>query len=151
MARRFARLPAANVGLMLPASVACDTMLLGLFLAGKVPVLLNWTTGPANLPHAARLTGLTHVITSWRLRDRLGLAIEGVQILDVEDLRRQVGRFERIPHVAGGAAGARSHPRTGAEDPPDAIAAILFTSGSEKAPKAVPLTHRNILANQRGS
>jgi long-chain-fatty-acid--[acyl-carrier-protein] ligase len=26
---------------------------------------------------------------------------------------------------------------------------ILFTSGSEKAPKAVPLTHRNLLSNQR--
>ena len=28
---------------------------------------------------------------------------------------------------------------------------ILFTSGSEKAPKAVPLTHANILAVQRGA
>src|SRR5262249_17735056 len=34
---------------------------------------------------------------------------------------------------------------------PDAPAAILFTSGSEKAPKAVPLTHRNILTNQHSA
>jgi long-chain-fatty-acid--[acyl-carrier-protein] ligase len=151
MARRFARLPTANVGLMLPASVACDTMFLGLSLAGKVPVLLNWTTGPANLAHAVRLTGLTHVITSWRLRDRLGLAIEGVQYLDVEDLRPQVGWFERVLAILA----VRGRPgrirRRVPETLPDATAAILFTSGSEKAPKAVPLTHRNVLANQMGA
>ena len=33
---------------------------------------------------------------------------------------------------------------------PDRPAVVLFTSGSEKAPKAVPLTHRNILSDQRG-
>ena len=32
---------------------------------------------------------------------------------------------------------------------PDRPAVVLFTSGSEKAPKAVPLTHRNLLTNQR--
>lgn len=151
MARRFARLPTVNVGLMLPASVACDTMFLGLSLAGKIPVLLNWTTGPANLSHAARLTGLTHVITSWRLRDRLGLVIEGVQFLDVEDLRRQVGRLERLLvmlEVRGWPGRIR---RYVPQSPPSTTAAILFTSGSEKAPKAVPLTHRNILANQEGA
>src|SRR5262249_43542788 len=62
LARRFAALPSANVGLMLPASVACDVAFLALHLGGKLPVLLNWTTGPANLDHAARLTGLTHVV-----------------------------------------------------------------------------------------
>ena len=150
MARRFARLPAANVGLMLPASVACDTMLLGLSLAGKLPVLLNWTTGPANLHHAARLTGLTHVITSWRLRDRLGLAIEGVQFLDVEDLRRQVGWFERLRTLLAVRLLPGSVRRRVPQALPDASAVILFTSGSEKAPKAVPLTHRNILSQPAG-
>jgi long-chain-fatty-acid--[acyl-carrier-protein] ligase len=32
---------------------------------------------------------------------------------------------------------------------PDSPAVVLFTSGSEKAPKAVPLTHRNLLTNQK--
>ena len=151
MARRFEHLPTANVGLMLPASVACDTMLLGLLLAGKRPALLNWTTGPANLHHAARLTGLTHVITSWRLRDRLGLAIEGVQFLDVEDLRRQIGWLERIRTFLAVRLLPGNVRRRVPQTLPDASAVILFTSGSEKAPKAVPLTHRNILANQRGA
>lgn len=151
MARRFERLPTTNIGLLLPASVACDTMFLGLSLAGKVPVLLNWTTGPANLAHAVRLTGLAHVVTSWRLRDRLGLDIPGVQFLDVEDLRRQVGRLEGLrTWLAVRWLPARVRRRVPAALP-DAVAAILFTSGSEKAPKAVPLTHRNILANQAGT
>ena len=151
MACCFEHLPTANVGLMLPASVACDTMLLGLLLAGKRPVLLNWTTGPANLHHAARLTGLTHVITSWRLRDRLGLAIEGVQFLDVEDLRRQIGWLERIRTFLAVRLLPGNVRRRVPQTLPDASAVILFTSGSEKVPKAVPLTHRNILANQRGT
>ncbi len=150
MARRFERLPPANVGLMLPSSVACDMMFLGLSFAGKIPVLLNWTTGPANLDHAVRLTGLTHVVTSWRLRDRLDLDIPGVQFLDVEDLRREVGLLERwLTLMAVQWLPGRVHRRL-PDASPVAVAAILFTSGSEKAPKAVPLTHRNILANQEG-
>jgi hypothetical protein len=34
---------------LLPASADGDLAFLGLLLAGKVPVLLNWTTGPAGL------------------------------------------------------------------------------------------------------
>ena len=92
-------------------------MFLGLSLAGKVPVLLNWTTGPANIDHAVRLTGLTHVITSWRLRDRLGLAIEGIEFLDVEDLRPASRAVRADPHVAGGAVAVRPRSPEGAAGP----------------------------------
>jgi long-chain-fatty-acid--[acyl-carrier-protein] ligase len=151
MSRRFAPLPAANVGLMLPASAASDVAFLGLHLAGKLPVVLNWTTGPANLAHAARLMGLTHIVTSRSFVDRTGVAVEGARYLFVEELRQKLGKGELLRTLLAvrwlpGRVGARV-PRPD----PDSPAVVLFTSGSEKAPKAVPLTHRNLLSNQRSS
>jgi long-chain-fatty-acid--[acyl-carrier-protein] ligase len=151
MSKRLAKVEAPSVGLLLPASVGADVALLGLHLAGKLPVLLNWTTGPANLEHAARTTGLTHVVTSRRFVDRLGVSFAGASFLFLEDLRLDVSRRELLRTLMAvrlfpGAVRART-PRPD----PDSPAVVLFTSGSEKAPKAVPLTHRNILANIRNS
>jgi long-chain-fatty-acid--[acyl-carrier-protein] ligase len=148
LARRFAELPAANVGVLLPASVTCDAVLLGLQLAGKVAVVMNWTTGPANLAHAARLTGLTHVVTSDQFIDRLDIDIEGVPYLYLEDVREGTGRWELLRTLlAVRLLPGRVRARVPAADP-DQPAVVLFTSGSEKAPKAVPLTHRNLLGDQ---
>ncbi|HEY7315721.1 MAG TPA: AMP-binding protein [Gemmataceae bacterium] len=149
MSRRFADLPAENVGLMLPASVACDIALIALQLAGKLPVILNWTTGPGNLAHAARIMGLTHVVTSRAFIDRTAIEVEGVEYLYLESLRKDMGKFELLRTlltVRWLPGRIRKHlPHTS----PDQPAVVLFTSGSEKAPKAVPLTHRNILTNHR--
>jgi long-chain-fatty-acid--[acyl-carrier-protein] ligase len=162
LARRLRRIEEENVGVLLPASAACDVALLALYLAGKLPVLLNWTTGPANLAHAVQTARLGHVITSGRFLDRLGIPLDGVQVLKVEDLYQKkldegqtrtlkwVSRWEQLrtllmvrwlPGLIRGRL-----PRSS----PDRPAVVLFTSGSEKAPKAVPLTHANILSCQRG-
>ncbi len=149
MSKRFTKLASPNVGLLLPASVACDLAFLGLHLAGKLPVLLNWTTGPANLAHAAKLTQLTHVITSKAFVDRLGVTVEGVQYMYLEDLRAGMSKLEllwTLLTVRWFGSRIRKHvPPTDPHKP----AVVLFTSGSEKAPKAVPLTHYNLLTNQR--
>ncbi len=150
MARRFARLPAANVGVMLPASVPCDIVLLGLLWAGKLPVVLNWTTGPAYLAHAARVMGLTHVITAHRFIDRLGIQIEGVEYLWLEELRKGIGRFELLRTLLTVRLLPGRVRRQAPAVAPDEPAVVLFTSGSERAPKAVPLTHRNIITDARG-
>ncbi|HZY85256.1 MAG TPA: AMP-binding protein [Gemmataceae bacterium] len=151
MARRFRKLPGTNVGLMLPSSVACDVALLGLYLAGKLPVVLNWTTGPANLAHAARTMQLTHVVSSRAFLDRSGVTVEGVEYVTMEELRQQVGRWELLRALLR----VRFSPgRVRARVPqaaPDQPAVVLFTSGSEKAPKAVPLTHTNILSDLRAA
>jgi long-chain-fatty-acid--[acyl-carrier-protein] ligase len=151
LARRLAALPAENVGLLLPSSVGCDVAFFGLQLAGKLPVVLNWTTGPANLAHAARVMGLTHVVTSRAFLDRTGIQVEGVQYLFLEALRQDIGKREQlVTLLAVRWLGGRVRRRVPVVDP-DRPAVVLFTSGSERAPKAVPLTHRNLLSNHKSS
>jgi long-chain-fatty-acid--[acyl-carrier-protein] ligase len=147
MARRFRAIAAPNVGLMMPASVAGQIAFAGLHLAGKLPVVLNWTTGPANLAHAARTMGLTHVVTSRAFLDRSGVQVAGVEFILLEELRKTIGQWERLRTFIGLRLGG---PGKAPPADPDAPAVVLFTSGSEKAPKAVPLTHTNLLANIRG-
>ncbi|HUB68317.1 MAG TPA: AMP-binding protein [Candidatus Methylacidiphilales bacterium] len=147
LSRGFALLPGSAVGIMLPASVAADSTFYAILWAGKLPVLLNWTTGPVNLNHATQVMGIQRVITSRKFVDRLGVRIEGAEYVYLEDLRREIGRWEALGTLLavrfGPGAILASLPRPD----PSETAVVLFTSGSEKAPKAVPLTHRNILAD----
>ena len=147
MAKRFEALPGESVGLMLPASVAADTSLLALLWARKLPVLLNWTTGPVNLNHAAKVMKIERVVTSRKFIDRIGVKIEGVEYVFLEDVRKGIGKVEALATLLGmrllSGAVLASQPSIKPED----TAVVLFTSGSEKAPKAVPLTHRNIMTD----
>lgn len=154
MAGRFRDIDAPHIGLMMPASVGGDLALVGLFLAGKLPVLLNWTTGPANLGHAARIMGLTHVVTSKRFIDRVQVEVPGTQFLFLEDVRASLGKISllrRLLAVKLFPGWTKSRLLSRLPHDPHSHAVVLFTSGSEKAPKAVPLTHANILHNHRAA
>jgi long-chain-fatty-acid--[acyl-carrier-protein] ligase len=153
MARRFRDIAAPNIGLLLPASVGADLSFLGLHVAGKLPVILNWTTGPANLGHAVRLAGLTHVVTSKAFVDRIHAEVPGASFLFLEDVRARIGKLELLRRLLAvrwfpNATRAKLLKRSAAD--PNVPAVLLFTSGSEKAPKAVSLTHDNILSIERG-
>jgi acyl-CoA synthetase (AMP-forming)/AMP-acid ligase II/1-acyl-sn-glycerol-3-phosphate acyltransferase/acyl carrier protein len=147
MARRFATYPEEHVGVMLPASVAADLVFFGLHLAGKVPVMMNWTTGPANLAHGIQLTETRRIITSKKLVDRLGIEMQGAEYVFLEDLKGGIGKGEAVrAMVAARLAPSRrldALPAQREDDP----AVFLFTSGSESAPKTVPLSHRNLFTN----
>ena len=147
MARRFATYAEEHVGVMLPASVAADVVFFGLHLAGKVPVMMNWTTGPANLAHGIRVTETRRIITSKKLVDRLGIEMEGADYVFLEDLKGGIGKGEALRALAA----ARLAPQRRLDALPipqeDDPAVFLFTSGSESAPKTVPLSHRNLLTN----
>jgi long-chain-fatty-acid--[acyl-carrier-protein] ligase len=150
LARRFATLPGNAVGVLLPSSVAADLTFFALHLSGKLPVLLNWTTGPANLAYAVQTLELRRVITSRKLIDRLEIEVPGAQYVFLEDLRAGMGKVE----AALALLGTYLWPRRGLlrrTPDADAPAVVLFTSGSESTPKAVPLSHRNLITNCRAA
>jgi long-chain-fatty-acid--[acyl-carrier-protein] ligase len=151
LSRRLRQVEGPNVGVLLPASAACDVALLALHLAGKLPVVLNWTTGPANLAHAARALSLSQVLTSRAFADRVGVRVEGADYLFLEELQSATGKFELLQTLLRVRWRPGSVLRAVPVVPPDRPAVVLFTSGSEKAPKAVPLTHANLLNCQRAA
>src|SRR5205823_6362433 len=68
----------------------------------------------------------------------------------LEDLQESIRKLERMRTLLAVRMRKESIRRILPVAGPDQPAVVLFTSGSEKAPKAVPLTHRNILSNQGG-
>lgn len=137
------------VGLMLPASSAASVTYLALLFAGKTPVMVNWTVGSRSLHHGLGLLGVRTVLTSEVLLARLeaqGVDLGGRdQFLALEDLGRSLSTRVKLVAALRARLGAPGLGRARTADP----AVVLFTSGSESLPKAVPLTHGNLLANLR--
>jgi acyl-[acyl-carrier-protein]-phospholipid O-acyltransferase/long-chain-fatty-acid--[acyl-carrier-protein] ligase len=137
---------APRIGVLLPNVTAMPVVLLSLWFAKKVPAILNYTVGPAILFACVRVAELKQIITSKKFIENLKLDLKpfqdaGIEILFLEDVRAGISWVQKLVV----ALFSEAPEFIGAED----SAVILFTSGSEGDPKAVELTHRNVLANIR--
>lgn len=141
-----------RVGLLLPNVNATPVAILALWRLGKVPAMLNFSSGTATMLACTELAGLKHIITSRAFIERARLNVDdflkaGVGVIYLEDVRAGISGSQKfltllqhIFHVPTPALHSLAA---------DSAAVIVFTSGSEGVPKGVELTHRNILANIR--
>ena len=138
------------IGIMVPTSAGCFLAILGVLMAGKVPVMINYSTGAEdNCKYAQNKCGFKTILTSRALLEKINCPlIPGMVCL--EDIMDAITTQDKLSAAAKSllppSAIIRSLPKTDLDD----TVVILFTSGSEKDPKAVQLTHRNIGSNLEG-
>ncbi|WP_425263342.1 acyl-[ACP]--phospholipid O-acyltransferase [Vibrio owensii] len=146
----------SSVGLILPASSAVTIANMGAMLAKKTVVNLNFTASPSAFTSAIEQSEITSVYTSKRFIEKLkrkGIEpnLDGLNVYFLEEMTKQFKEdkftslataimLKVLPAKLIAMLYVRSVKR---ED----VAAILFSSGSEGAPKGVCLTHQNFMSN----
>jgi acyl-[acyl-carrier-protein]-phospholipid O-acyltransferase/long-chain-fatty-acid--[acyl-carrier-protein] ligase len=126
-------------------------VLMALWKLGKVPALLNFSTGTPMMISCSELAGLKVIISSRAFVARAKLQVEpfkeaGIQILYIEDIRKRISGAQKLVTLLAQTIRPKLRNKSLFGEK---AAVVLFTSGSEGVPKGVELTHRNILANIR--
>ena len=136
------------VGIMLPALQSTALLVAASYLAGKIPVMLNWTVGAKVMEHCIDNVQLKKILTAKTFYDKV------IDYLP-ESVRQKCVFFEqkvreiKLSTKLKGLWLYKTNyiPKVDSHD----TAVVLFTSGSESLPKAVNLTHKNILSDLHGS
>ena len=154
--RRVRRTNASRVGILLPAGSDGAIINMSAMMAGKEVLNLNYDASPEKLRLEISAGGIDTVYSSGYFLRRLeakGLerdrVFEGVEVIEMESIEASVGKTEAFATLIG----ARILPaailkrlclkkRT-----IDDVAAVVSGSNGGDKPKAVRLTHRNLMAN----
>ena len=142
-----------RVGVMLPTVNGALVTTLALWVRGKTPAYLNFSSGAAVMIECAKLAGLKQVLTSRVFLEKAKLNIApleaaGLKFVYLEDVRARIGGLAKLRSALTNQF-AIGHALRAAPVAAEDTAAVIFTSGSEGIPKGVELTHRGLLANLR--
>jgi acyl-[acyl-carrier-protein]-phospholipid O-acyltransferase/long-chain-fatty-acid--[acyl-carrier-protein] ligase len=135
------------IGIMIPTSAGCALTTVGALMSGRIPVMINYSTGAeGNAKYAQKKCKFKTIVTSRALLEKIGCpVIEGMVM--IEDLMESVTTGDKLKAALKSKLPVTILLRSIHQGDEKDTAAILFTSGSEKDPKAVQLTHLNIASN----
>ncbi|HFQ62141.1 MAG TPA: acyl-[ACP]--phospholipid O-acyltransferase [Epsilonproteobacteria bacterium] len=145
-----------NVAVLLPTSVGGSMGNMALLSLGKTVVNLNYSSGEESLRHALKIANITTVLASQQFVTKLKAkgfdlseVLSSVEVIYLEEVRANMSRFKSLAMLLLVNVLPASILSTlfvkGAHV--DDTAAILFSSGSEGAPKGIELSHKNMMGN----
>lgn len=147
LSKKFSKYRGNYIGVMVPTSAGCMLSILGSLMCGKIPVMINYATGAGeNCIYAQEKCSFKTIITSKKLLEKINVEpVEGMVFL--EDIMDSLTTLDKLKAAIKSKLPTfilRLQVHKGSDDE-DCV--ILFTSGSEKDPKAVQLSHKNIFHN----
>jgi acyl-[acyl-carrier-protein]-phospholipid O-acyltransferase / long-chain-fatty-acid--[acyl-carrier-protein] ligase len=144
---KFEKYDKGFIGIMIPTSAGCALASVGALMSGRIPVMINYSTGAeGNAIYAQKKCKFKTIITSKALLDKINCPLIDGMVL-IEDIMAGVTTGDKLKAALKTKLPLSILLNSIHKGDENDTAAILFTSGSEKEPKAVQLTHRNIASN----
>ena len=147
LSSKFRKYDPGFIGIMIPTSAGCALATVGALMSGRIPVMINYSTGAeSNARYAQKKCKFKTIITSKALLEKINCPlIEGMVL--IEDLMDSVTTGDKLKAALKTKMPLGMILNSIHKGDEQDTAVILFTSGSEKDPKAVQLSHRNIASN----